>query len=132
MTARRLLIGISAILALLLAVALLLFIDRARADEALQRAVATEPANAAEALARAGIVATRFCVFGPYATDDVIANELGFDWPGASAQTGIGMIDSHELVVAEAEDRVVAWAMVPRPTGSALLTNGEYGCEPTG
>ena len=85
--------------------------------------------SAAGALAAASIEADQFCVIEPYSDDAAIAETIGFDWPGAAEQTGIGTTDGKELVVATEDDRVVAWAMVPRGLGTNLTDDG-YGCLP--
>jgi len=80
-----------------------------------------------EVLDQAGVSAERFCVFGPYATRQQIDDALGFSWPPAS-DTGIGLTDTQELVVAADSNRVVAWAMVSLGT-AADLVGGDYRCE---
>lgn len=95
----------------------------------LERVVAGGASSPRAAFAEAGIEASRACVFGPYSTDGAIADELGFAWADA-ASTGIASLDGHELVIAADADRVIAWALVARPSGSNLV-GGEYGCEAT-
>ncbi|MDQ3524990.1 MAG: hypothetical protein M3451_08065 [Chloroflexota bacterium] len=109
--------------------ALVVFVNRPAADEALARSIAAQPATLPDALRDADVAGDRACVFGPYSTDDAIAEELGFRWEGASQATGIGSSDAHELVVGADDTEVVAWTLVPRPTGSDLL-QGNHGCQP--
>jgi len=131
MAKRPLLIALTLALAIAMAVGVVSFINQPRADEGLERAVMSRPSGgASEAFARADVTAERVCVFGPYSTDAAIADELGFEWSGTAQQTGIGSLDTHELVVAADLNRVIAWAMVPRGSGSWLLEDAAYGCEP--
>jgi hypothetical protein len=124
--------GLAAALAigLLVVVVVAVIASRPGASGVLERVVGERPANASDAFARAGISASRACVFGPYSTDEAINNALGFAWDRAAA-TGIAKTDVHELVIAADDVRVIAWALVARPTGSNLI-EGAYGCRPIG
>ena len=75
----------------LVVIGVAVFAGRPAPSEELVRAVGGGASTAHDAFARAGISASRACVFGPYSTDETIARELGFAWDRAAAITGIGM-----------------------------------------
>lgn len=124
------LVAVGVALAALVILGVALLAPRPGPSSDLERVVADGASSPRAAFAEAGIEASRACVFGPYSTEDAIADELGFAWADA-ASTLIGSSDGHELVIAADTDRVIAWALVPRPSG-ATLVGGEYGCEPVG
>lgn len=128
MNNRMLVAGVALVAVVILGVALVG--PRSGPSSDLERAVSDGASSTRAAFAEAGIEASRACVFGPYSTEDAIADELGFAWEEA-ASTGIGSLDSHELVVAADADRVIAWSLVPRPSGASLV-GGDYGCGPVG
>jgi len=126
----RMLVAAGVALAAVVILGVALLGSRPRPSSDLERAVADGASSPSAAFAEAGIQASRACVFGPYSTEDAIADELGFAWP-AAASTGIASSDGHELVIAADADYVIAWALVPRPAGLNLV-GGEYGCGPVG
>jgi len=126
----RMLVAAAVALAVVVVVGLALLGLRPGPSADLERVVAGRPTSPRAAFTEAGITASRACVFGPYSTEDAIADELGFAWEEA-ASTGIDVSDAYELVVAADAERVIAWALVTRPSGSDLV-RGEYGCRPVG
>lgn len=66
----------------------------------------------------------RLYLFGPYTTDGVINEALGFNWSGA-ADTGIGQSDGHNLLVFVDGQEVVDWAMLGRAVGD-FPGHGEF------
>lgn len=97
---------------------------------ALARAVADAPSagwsyltlNAPELQA-----ATRICAFAPGTSSAPIEAALGFRWDDA-ANAAVVLPSDEDLVVAATRESVVAWARVPKGSGTRLIVSAS-GCD---